>query len=259
MARSPNCTGAPLFKGRVDVSISYPDPDETLLETPVALPTSEPAEAQISYTLASGHMPVWSPYELEHVKTAFMYVGGINTTGATVTVYYRVLKNGVSIATGSGSVATGNYYTWSHYRFLDVVAGDMLSCKLWASSADVKWDYKAVLVWPTRIGPKGCLLANATADEYSAVYTLTLGTPFRHDRGVYYTPFDSDPSGMKIYWRKSLTFPVIRTTEVRGLGCVEFGDIQLSTQLAASATYHPYWYGNNCFKRLSYTPLNLRV
>jgi len=259
MARSPNCTGAPLYKGRVDVTISYPDPDETLLETPVALPTSEPGTAQISYTLASGHMPVWSPFELEHIKTAVLYAAGKNTSGSAITVYYRVLKNGVSVATGSGSVAAGYYYTWSHYRFLDVVVGDVLSCKLWASSADMKWDYKAVLVWPTRIGPKGRLLVNATADEYSAVYTLTLGTPLRQDREVFYTPFDLDPGGQKIYWRKSLPFPVIQTTEVRGLGCVEFGDIQLSTQLLTSATYHPYWYGNKCFKRISYTPLNLRV
>lgn len=258
MARSPNCTGAPLYKGRVDVTISYPDPDETLLETPVALPTSEPGTAQISYTLASGHMPVWSPYELEHVKTAILYAAGKNTGGSAVTVYYRILKNGTSVATGSASVSAGQYYTGSHAQFLDAKVGDALSCKLWASVSGVNWDYKAILVWPTRIGPKGQSIAAFTAHGFGAVYALTLGNPDVAASGLCaFYPFGS--SNPKIDWAQGYALKAAWSDELYGFARVGVGDMALNSYISSHWVYHPAYYTLPGFTRISYTPLNLRV
>ena len=259
MARSPNCTGAPLFKGRVDVTITYPDPDETLLETPVALPTSEPAEAQISYTLGSQHMPVWSPFELEHKKLAILYAAGRNTGGSAATVYFRVLKNGVNVATGSQSVGAGYFYNQSHYRFFDVSSGDALSCKLWANAAGVNWDRAAVLVWPTRIGPKGQVLADAIAHEYGFPYNLTFSGA-RYGEYAYLYPFSNSETICAAWYSTGDKLPVVQSHATYGIARVGYGDKQLgSLPMAFSASTRAQCAFNQCFTRLSYTPLNLRV
>ena len=256
MPKSPNCTGAPLYKGRVDVSITYPSPDETLLTTPVDLPTSEPAEAQISYTLGSQHMPTWSPYELEHVKSAILYALGKNASGSSVSIYYRVLKNGVSVATGSQVRAAGSYYLWSHYQFFDVQSGDVLECKLWAGAAGCNWDGKAVLVYPTRIGPKGEVLLDVGTPTIESVYGLTIANYGMLSSLVLY-PFSVANSSVS--WFQGGVAGAIQTHRQSGLGIVVYSDRSLGSAVSGSTTNRGTWYGNSVPSRIVYTPSNLRV
>lgn len=253
MARSPNCTGAPLYKGRVDVSISYPDPDIVTLDTPEALPTSEPATAQVSMTVGSQHLATWSPFELEHINCAILYAAGKNTSGSAVTVYYRVEKNGQSIATGSGSVPADNFYTWNHYRFPDVAAGDVLTCKLWAGASGLDWRKKALAVWPSRIGPKKQPVAGLV------FYTIA-------DRviGYSHSPYNmfmclEAPLSDLITIKSNALVPLICSHSAYGLAYYNVGDNTKSSLLTASSTYDLYTMSNRTLSRLSYTPLNLRV
>lgn len=254
MARSPNCTGAPTYRGRVDVTITYPDPDETLLETPVALPTSEPAEAQISYTLASGHMPVWSPYELEHVKVATLCASGRNSSSSTKSVYYRLLRNGVSTNTGSSGIAAGCYYTFTAVCFLDIAAGDVLSCKLWTENGT--YDYTATWVTATRIGPADIpvhgivVVANKTLPKHSNFDIMVpAGVQLQHgDVSVTDTVYDTIV--------KKLLLPGVNYRLLR----MYYGDVSSPVVLSSgSVNYRPRRIDSFRPTRISYTPLNLRV
>ena len=256
MARSPNCTGAPLYKGRVDVTITYPDPYEPpLLDPAEALPTSEPATAQIEITITQAMLPVWSPYELPHQKAALLYAGGKNTAGASRSIYYRVLKNGTSVATGSGSVSAGNQYGWSHYRFPDVAVDDVLACKLWASGAGCDWDYKAAAVVPTRIGP---------AD--TAVLDVLILAPNKYPATLTgwnaYTGFALYLYHDDVRWeyeigtiRHSLMLPRAQYRLMRAM----IGDESLYSYCDTRVNNRGTYYSNIVPSRISYTPLNLRV
>jgi len=256
MARSPNCTGAPLFKGRVDVTISYPDPDcEKFDDNPLALPSSEPTDAQVSYTVASKHMPVWS-HELNHVKTAVLYAAGRNNSASSAKVYYRVLKNGANVATGSGnSIPAGYLYSGSFPLFFDVQSGDVLSCKLWAEGFDLR--RTGVYVYPTRIKAGTPIVADFSL-EWNA-------------QGFMY---GEQTAGMFSYWA---CCPSISNTPIAeyynafakwlaryshpqwGLISTWVGDQDKGATISASGatTYHAFQ--SPRITRISYTPLNLRV
>lgn len=257
MARSPNCTGAPTYRGRVDVTITYPGPDETPLETPVVLPTSEPAEAQISYTLASGHMPVWSPFELEHIKCAAMFFCVRNASSADASLYWRTLLNGVSVSTGSSTLYKNYMVTRSMYCFRDVVAGDVLSCKLWSSVVDCSFDYSGIAVFPSRIGPRNEMVADVV---------LTT-TPYFTLQGTYPGMLNAT---MQV--RHLTMFALVSDKPYSGelllpkppyaLVCAYHGDIwapyEAASGWAISAT-RPDNMRGYVPSRIAYTPLNLRV
>ncbi len=248
--------GIGLHKGPVSYTITYPDPDETLLETPEALPTSEPATAQIEFTIGAGHLPTVSPAGLEYTLTAILYAAGQNTDAASQTVYYRILKNGGSVATGSASVAAASYYTWHHYNFLGVQVGDMLACKLWATSANVNWDYRALAVMLTRIGPSGVALANVSA-TVGTYPTLTLGAP---GAGTVYNSYAhhldnqlSAPIGADRSWGLLLPYSTFRIVRVY------MGDWTQFSFCAMSGVYRPYNYKNRVPTAISFRPLTIRV
>jgi len=262
MARSPNCTGAPLFKGRVDVSISYPDPDETPLETPVALPTSEPASPQVSFTLATKHLPIWSPYELPHSKMMMLYAGGKNTSGGTLTVYWRVKVNGANRSTGSNTNVGANAYWTLNSLNLPIPAsvGDTVDVYLWASGANVELQYKAFACCPTRIGPYDIAIADVVVvlDGYYPV--LTKGpNPNPTSPGPWRVPMSGTDQDLIFYLQSSASMRVIAPYPAWRLLRAFYGDGNTTNQANASATYMPYYSRNYRITRIAYTPLNLRV
>ena len=255
MARSPNCTGAPVFKGRVDVSISYPDPDIQTLDTPEALPTSEPATAQVSMTVASSHLATWSPFVLEHIDCAILYAAGQNTSDSAITVYYRVEKNGASIATGSGSVPASNFYTWSHFRFPDVQVGDVLTCKLWASASGCNWRKKALVTWPSNIGPKNLIAAEV---KFGDIYSRPVG-----NADANYGPqiMMEQSSGLRVSLpaNSNILLPIVRCGATEGLVFAAIGGYSIGSACLTHASYEMRCYSNYSIGRISYTPLTLRV
>jgi hypothetical protein len=254
MARSPNCTGAPLFKGRVDVTITYPDPYEPpLLDPAEALPTSEPTTAQIEITITSAMLPVWSPFELEHIKTAVLYVSGKNTNTSTVSVYYRLLKNGVSVATGSGGVGAGNFYGATLCQFFDAVEGDVVACKLWSNIAGCNWDFKGLGVMPTRIRPQASVVSDIAMSASKRYPGFSIqGAYFREF--LYIVHDDSFAWGVDtdMAARAAISGPLYGLTRV-GRGDMIQGGV------VSQRSDNRQFYLNMVPTRISYTPLNLRV
>jgi hypothetical protein len=263
MARSPNCTGAPWFKGRVDVSISYPDPDETPLETPVDLPTSEPAEAQISYTLASGHMPMWSPFELPHSKMMMLYTGGKNTSGGTLTVYWRVKVNGVNNSVGSNTAVSASAYWTLNSLGLPIPAsvGDVVDVYLWASGAGVELRYKAFACTPTRIGPYDIALADVVVVMDGFYPTLAKGPrPQQGSAGYWRMPMsNTDKDQASFLHSNGDLIRVIAPYAAWRLLRAYYADYIIVNQMNTHFTYMPYYTTNPRITRIAYTPLNLRV
>lgn len=263
MARSPNCTGAPLYRGRVDVNISYPDPDETLLETPVALPTSEPASPQVSFTLATKHLPTWSPYELPHSKMMLLYAGGKNTSEGTPTVYWRVKVNGAQLNTGTdGSVPASRYWTLNFLNLpIPASVGDTVDVYLWASDAGVDLQYKAFACVPTRIGPYDIALADIVIVTNDYYPVLTKGPqPNPYTSGYQIVSMGNELNCP--YWTLnygSASIRVIAPYAAYRLLRAQNGDSNNYNRLVSSPTYMPLYYRNYRITRIAYTPLNLRV
>ena len=257
MARSPNCTGAPLYKGRVDVTITYPDPYEPpLLDPPEALPTAEPATAQIEITITQAMLPVWSPFELEHDKVGILYAAGTNTTASAVSISCRLLLNGSSAVTGTISSCPANYkWTWA-MGVTGVKVDDVLSCKLWSSMAGVDCDQKACAVHITRIKPN-CQIPGAAQITIADQPVLKSGpSPYTYNGPYYYYL-----APMHAYQFTSPGTTSLNTTanhDVYGLGRVYLGDNH-TPGWETHQTRKPLYYKNRVITRLSYTPLNLRV
>ncbi len=239
-------------------TITYPNPDESpILDPPEALPTSEPATAQIEYTIGAGHLPTVTPAGLAYTLTAILYAAGQNTDAAGQTVYYRISKNGVSVATGSQSVPAGQYYTWNHYNFLGIQVGDVLACKLWATSANVSWDYKAIAVMPTRLGIGTQVVQNVVA-TLGTYPNLGAGTPRAFSNGMlrYHDNTQWSTTTLTV---SGLVGVLLRQGPTYGLLRSHYGDYSSSSTIRTSATDRPYYNQNYVPTALSFRPLTIRV
>lgn len=171
-------TGKVAYGTQKTFAITIAAPRETLDGSPTVLPTTEPATSQISFTVQTSDLPTITPSPNSMKYVAILYGAGKNTDAASQTVSYRILKNGVSVATGSiTATPTNNFYTVSCYQFYDVVVGDVLELRLWATSANVNYDYYAIAVLPTRVS-FGKAYLNKDVVYGSAVTALLIsGTP----------------------------------------------------------------------------------
>jgi hypothetical protein len=263
MARSPNCTGAPLYKGRVDVTISYPDADDAILETPIELPASEPETPQIAYTVSSEHCPTWTPYELPHTKSAAIFA---STTANSYPryVYYRLTQNGSSVATGSWYHSSPLDYTSQLPGFVGVQVGDVLGCSLWSNGVGVVTKHKALIVQPTRIcAGMGWLSNVVVAVSAEAGKQLRLGPPTVknvREATVCFWCAKPETALPQIALNASAGLEAIlgvhKPHKTYGLGRIYLGDY--ATNHTGYTIYLNYD-ANVVFTRIAYTPLNLRV
>jgi len=167
----------PILSGLKDLRITYKTPYESLQATPTSLPTTEPATSQIIYTVAEADLPNFNMTVESRIIVALMYAGGKNTDAAAQTVYWRMLRNGASVATGSGSISADYFWTLSSF-FTNVAVGDVLEIRLWATATTVNWDYEARQLQFSRVAlleKYVLLLCNFIG--LSAQPVLTLGTP----------------------------------------------------------------------------------
>lgn len=240
-------------------TITYPSPDETLLASPQALPTSEPATPQIEFTIGPQHLPTVSPAGLTYTLTAILYAAGQNTDGAQQTVYYRLLKNGESLNTGSAAVPAGQYYTWNFApsTLLGITVGDVLAVKLWATSANVNWRYKALACAITRAGPAGVLLVNLNIST-TPYPVLTRGNPAQYGSAYIYLQTEDKN------WGSGLSTSPISMRATLPLGTYRlcrlyYGDFQSTIQAWTHVSYWPYYYANRVPTAISFRPLTIRV
>ena len=140
----------PALTSKKTINVSYATPRETVLDTPETLPTSEPTNPQVIYTVQESDLPTFSIKPYSTIYLARLIAGGQFITAGTC--YWRMTKNGANVANSSFSVSA-NYYFVIEAGFLDVKVGDVLGLKLWSNQSDSNWDRSAIEVHPSRIHP----------------------------------------------------------------------------------------------------------
>lgn len=242
----------PFIGSRKTFTITFQTPEESLLSTPETLPTTEPATPQVRFTLDSEKFPVISPKPYSVKYIAVVYAAGKFTTAGTL--YWRMKKNAASVATGSTSVPTNNFYTVNAW-FLDVAPGDVLEISLWSSVSDSNWDYKAYFIYPTRFLPFNPLGGRILyydvrlTNDSTTHPTLTLGNPIKWNPNY---PFRGEIEGQTPYaWYihtyGTVAFRYISPNTTLGLWriwCHGDGGNPNTAVALTSATYRPYYYSN---------------
>lgn len=232
----------PLLTSNKTLNITYQTPQETLLDTPETLPTTEPATPQIGYTVADADLPAFNMGVYAKKWVALLFGGGKFVTAGTV--YYRMKKNGVSVTTGNLAMTANYYYTLSAW-FYDVAVGDVLEIALWSNQADSNWDYKAYQIQVTRLilinKPQLLVPCNITA--LSAQPVLTLGVPSVQNTDVLYVYH----LGFYLFSVSSATnFDSLQPETVFGMFCIYHGDVvgKNMALVVKSSTSRPRYYRN---------------
>jgi len=230
----------PLVTSLKTLNITYQTPQETLLGTPETLPTSEPGTPQIGYTVASDGLPSFDlpPYQKKFVAV-LIGAGKFVTAG---TVYYRMKKNGASVATGSNSVSANYYYTWNCY-FYDVAVGDVLELALWSNQTDSNWDYKAFQIQVSRLIPfnKPRLLMPCNFAALGTQPALTLGNPT-----VTYSSLNPYHCDLPLPSITAANLYGVLYPNLYGMFRIGFGDSSYpnTATVLTSSTYRPRYYRN---------------
>jgi len=231
-------------------TITYPAPYENLQDTPTDLPTAEPGTPQISYTVASGDLPVILPSLPDNGKyVAYLIAAGKNTSASSQTVYFRMKKNGASITNGSSSVSAGYFYT-RMFWFFDVQPGDVLEIYLWASSSEVNWDYEARFIYVTRMGRIDVLHKDFTID-LGRLPVLNQGSPSYSTSS--FTLFFNEDIYLSFTYKRSFKF-YYPELEFYKFGTITRGDEIDSNDSYQrnSSSYRPYYYRNYAPTEISY-------
>jgi len=173
----------PIFTLLKEIQFSYNTYENLLSWT--SLPTSEPATSQIIYTVSEDDLPNLNMGFEQALIIAAIYAAGRNWDSVSRTVYWRMIKNGSSLANGSFTVSAMYYWTLNSF-FYDVAVGDVLELRLWADSSNVYWRYEARQLQYSRLG-----LFSGRNLEYFRIYaegqpSLTLGNPSVHLTPVMY-------------------------------------------------------------------------
>lgn len=237
----------PLLTSLKTLNITYQTPQETLLDTPETLPTSEPATPQIGYTVQDSDLPVLSIGCYKKVYVAMVFGAGKFTTAGTL--YYRMKKNGASVYSSSSSVSANYYYTAIAF-FFDVKVGDLLELALWSSVSDSNWDYKAFQVQISRliILNKPRLMAQCNF-AVALNPTLTLGNPTCTNHSL--NPYHDDKLLPGINTATLYTF--LYPNDTYGIFRISYGDYNFPNTVAirTSTSNRPFYYRN-------YVPIQIK-
>ena len=235
---------APYDKAIQRISISLRPAVEVLQTTPTSLPTTEPSTSQWVKTLTAADFPVITPTTYNVNYVALVYMAGKNTDTVARTVYWRMIRNGTSVATGSASISAGNYYT-VNAAFHGVVVGDVIEVRLWASATTVNWDYDTFQIHATRVITAESLNNPCYVDFKNIIVTpiLTTGTPYPQSTGNYYIPhLDLMSYSTNIPY----TFDIIIPKSTYRLFRISHGDVANynTASVQAHASYRPYYIRN---------------
>lgn len=230
------------------VAVTYPTPVETYNASGVMLPSSEPASGQFSYTVQASDLPTFSDSRVTCKWSLVIIAGGKNNAAATRNIYYRILKNGVSIATSFTVISASYYWTYSFHNLYDVAVGDTFEIRLWCSNdaTSLDWRYNTYFVRPTRFvfGDTKDVFLDFACTDY-AVLTLAGGfSPGGYAVGEYGSPslsyYPSD-LGTSCTIGSTQKFSAIIHNATYGLGRVNYGDESTTTTAGASNTTMPYY------------------
>jgi hypothetical protein len=190
---------------------------------------------------------------------AQVVVAGKCVTAATI--YYRMLINDTSIATGSGSVAANYYWTWNCGFFgAGLKIGDVLAVKVWSNQTDSDWRHKGMTVMATRVAPFLNRVYRDILYSLSLAPAYTLGNPGSVAQGLRVWILDG--TGPLEQITASKTYEVQYPKLTYGLYRLQHSDYaeNNSAYLRTSATYYPS-YSRNFYPNLRFRLLedpNLR-
>jgi hypothetical protein len=118
-----------------------------LRSSTVTLPTSEPATAQISYTIQASDLCTISP-SVPMKNFAVIHVHGKGGTAGSLS--YRTIKNTVSQATASLAYSANFYLNCTFHNIGEVQIGDVIEIKLWSNQSDAYIDFHGTYCTPAQ-------------------------------------------------------------------------------------------------------------
>lgn len=217
---------SPIVSSLKTLTIALQTAQETFQGSPTTLPTSEPSAGneQISYTVQAGDLPTFNMVPSSKVWIAIIFGCGKFVTAGTL--YWRMKKNGASVATGSNTVAANFFYTREFY-FFDVAVGDVLKISLWSNKADSNWDYNSYIIYPSRVNvsAKKRLLANVIFTSFAGL-TLALGNPVMVQELYPWWICDDNYGALPLSAGK--TFVAYYAGATKGLYQMNYGDYYLA-------------------------------
>jgi hypothetical protein len=208
---------------------------ETLLGTPLILPTTEPATAQVSFTVQSSDLPTITG-NVPMKYNAVLYVSGKIGVAASV-VNYRVLKNSVSVAQAAGVSATAaQYWTHTHWRTFDVQVGDVLEVKYWAVQADVNLDFYGLIIFPSQPIPykQGAILKDLDFSTVINTPNFSTATTIAFTGSYYLFPFANSATSIGV--SAAANFPAVIPNSTYGLFRNQYPEITVQTNQSVHAT-----------------------
>jgi len=222
---------------KVLITFTHKAPSETLMSTPVSLPTSKPSTPQLSIEITSEMMPT-SDVAPESVGYQLaVYVAGKNTDTVAQTVYVEVVLNGTTVISRSTSVSAGYYWTFSGF-VSNVDVGDVVDVYMWATSSLVNWDYYAYQVQVMRVAYwSGSLVYDLAFTSAGA--GLTKGSPSVASTGNLYVY----TQGLVAAVSNASSGRVTNVLPIGKLIATHYGDYYINYgTIASSSTSRPYYH-----------------
>lgn len=233
---------APYTKIPQLIRIDLRGPIENLQSSPTPLPTTEPTTPQIVWTISENDLPI-SNVSINGTYVALIYAAGKNESTASQTLYWRMRKNGVSIANGSASISAANFWTLNA-RYLGVSVGDVLEINLWASNSSVNWDYDARQLQISRIYTDESLnMPCYTSFNVLFEPTLLKGNPsVQATNNLYIYHLD----GVFANISSPASYDIIVPRATFGFCRIYYGDYNTpnTASINTSASYRPYYIRN---------------
>lgn len=163
-----NLAGFPAFGPRVDATITY-NPVSYIPESPIVLPSSLPATAQVQLTMNTASLPIWSPVEPRIHLTDYTFaekyivytIMGFYSGAAVsknITVYYKSANPSTFSSAGVGTIGAGKYKTiCTRYGLTSPALDDIQEYKLYTTDTDslitFLWAYMVVCPYsPLKMG-----------------------------------------------------------------------------------------------------------
>lgn len=225
---------------------------EIVESTPILLPTTSPSVPQVSFTIQSSDLPIIMPKPISVKYTGIVTVAGRNVSGSSQTINYDVLRNNISIATGSQTGVLDTYsWTHTHYRWsADLVVGDEIKVKVWATSENVNLDYYSIQVYPTQINV-GKAYMNKDVEYTVQTGSLVMNNPFVQLSGsISIHPNTNATPAYAV--NGNITFKALGWNDSYNTGRVNYGDVVNSSSTTAHATFRPFYIRNNYVKKITF-------
>lgn len=254
---------ADLMGTRHTLNITYPTPQETLAGSPTLLPTSEPATATFSYTVAASDICTYDHKPVGKIDSCFIVAGGLNTdVSNNRTLCYRIKKNSTSVYTSSAITVTANQYWTLQITLANIAVGDAIEVFLWQVTTNaLNWDFNGFigLVSRLKIGDganKSFVNLVYTFDTLGVIFTL--GTPTAWTAGSVF----AIGAGNNDTWTIGTTSATRTVTaqkqnDTTGIMKLQYGDASGEGSVQNSATSRPRITSQYKITKIEWTPTNI--